>query len=173
MLLGKPVLQWCIEACEKTKLPLVIAIPENKTSQGIVAWLNEFCENRDLKITVYEGPEEDLTARFMGAAKNMNFDPIIRICGDSPFVDPQDITNVLELYKKRGFCQRINHAQCFGMDELEYADKNNIFMASREHVCLYMDQTVDYPEDIKRLTNDWLGAGSPTMKAKKRLWNIE
>ena len=112
MLLGKPVLQWCIEACESTKLPLVIAIPENKTSQGIVAWLLAFCESRDPlipKITVYEGPEEDLTARFMGAAKSMNFDPIIRMCGDSPFVNPQDITDVLELYKKRGFYQRINH----------------------------------------------------------------
>lgn len=172
-LLGKPIIQWCIEAIEKTKLPYIIAIPNTMPNRGLVSWLELFYKDREHKATVYEGLEEDLTTRFRDAAIPMNFDPIIRVCGDSPFVDPQDILDVLELYNKRGFKQQINYVQCFGLDELEYAFKNNPFIASREHVVQYMDHTVDFPADIKRLTDDWNNNESPTMKGRKRLWKIE
>lgn len=167
-LLDKTVISWCIDACKKTKLPFVVAIPMTQTNNGLAAYL----ELAHPGIKIFRGHEEDLTLRYFDAAKEVGFDPIIRLCGDSPFVDPQDIVNVLELYKERGFLQRINYVQCFGFDELEYAKDNNVHMDSREHVAIYMDHTVEYPEDIKRLTDDWTYGESPTMIARKKFWNI-
>ena len=169
-ILGKPVIQWCIQACEKTKLPFIIAMPDTKPNQGLAEWIRQYCIANNKTITVYEGSEEDLISRFLGAAKAMAFDPIIRVCGDSPFVDPKVILKTLELYKDRGFKLQINYVQCFGMDELEYADKNDPFIASREHVVMSMDHTVDFPEDIERLEKDWNLNISPTMQGRKRLW---
>jgi len=171
-LLGKPVIQWCIEACEKTGLQFIIAMPDNKTNQGLASWIKQYCLANNKVITVYEGSEEDLISRFLGAAQAMKFDPIIRVCGDSPFVDPKDILKTLELYKERGFKQQINYVQCFGMDELEYADKHDPFIASREHVVMSMDHTIDFPEDIKRLTDEWNENISPTMRLRKYLWSL-
>ena len=169
-LLGKTVLQWCIEACEKSKIPFIIAIPSTTTNEALESWLTNYGLLHHKNFKIFRGHEEDLTIRFSDCAEYYKIDPIIRLCGDSPFVDPQDITNVLKIYKERGFYQRINHVECFGRDELEYARINNPFMRSREHVCVYMAQTVDFPEDIKRLTEDWEENGSPTMLAKKKFW---
>ena len=169
-LLGKTVLEWCIEACEKSKIPFVIAIPSTTTNQGLESWIKNYGLLHKKDIRVFTGNEEDLTIRYYDCANHYNIDPIIRLCGDSPFVNPQDMIDVLELYKKRGFYQRINHVECFSFLEIEYAKNNNPFIASREHVCKYMAQTVDYPEDIKRLTEDWNEEGSPTMTAKKKFW---
>jgi len=172
-LLDKPVLQWVIEACEKSELPFVIAIPSNKTDKGIKSWLDEWCKRTNRKIRLFEGHKDDLLLRFIQCNKLQNFDPIIRINGNSSFVSPEDIKLALEIYNKRKYFTILNHVQVFGKDELEYADKNNPFIASREHVvghfCLH---TVDYPEDVDRLEREWR-EGSPTMDKRKKILSIK
>lgn len=171
-LMGKPVIQWCIESIEKCNLPYCIAIPNTMPNQGLAEWVKQYCLATDKNITMYEGHEEDLTLRFFNAANTIGFDPIIRICGDSPFFAPEDVKLALELYNKRKYKTQINHVQVFGLDELKFGNKNNPFITSREHVVQYMDHTVDFPEDIKRLTDDYLNEESPTMIGRKKLWNI-
>jgi len=168
-LLGKPVIQWVIEAVKKTNIPFIVAIPENKTDQGIRSWLELYDKN----IKCVLGHKEDLILRYKVAVAEGDFDPIIRITGDNPFVAPEDIKIALELFEKRGYYTFVNHVQVFSREELTYQDYNDPMIDSRQHAgCRGMAHLVDYPEDIKRYTKEWV-EGSPTMNGKKRLWGIE
>jgi len=93
----------------KTDYPICIAIPENKTDDGLEAWLHEWVEH--LKLTdkspqpifqLFRGNKEDLILRFQQANKFLKFDPIIRICSDNPFLAPEDIKLAVKLFKERG-----------------------------------------------------------------------
>ena len=170
-LLGKPVIRWVIEACERTKLPIIIAIPHSLSNQGIVSYLEEYCDRVNKHYSIYQGPEEDLVSRFRNANESMKFNPIIRVCADSPFVAAEDIKIALEIYNKRKYFTQLNHVQVFGVDELEWVDQHDPFIASREHVVQAMHHTIDYPEDITRIQNEWKD-GSPTMDGRKRLWGM-
>jgi spore coat polysaccharide biosynthesis protein SpsF len=167
-LLGKPVLQWTIEAVKKTGLPFCIAIPDEKTNWGLAEWLLMY----DKTIKVYAGHPNDLIDRFKKVLNIEDFDPIIRVCGDNPFIAPEDITLALELFNKRKYYTRVNHAEVFSKLELDYASLNDPFVGRREHCQLLNYHTVDYPEDIDRLEDEWYGEDkvSPTMEGRKRLW---
>ena len=154
-LLGKPILQWCIEAIEKTNIPYVIAIPDTMPNQGLSMWIREYCINTEKDIVMYLGSEEDLVARFIGAADIMKFDPIIRMCADNPFIKPEEFEDIMYMWNKYHCYQRVNHLEVFSRKELEYVEKNDSFIARREHCVLMLTQTVDYPEDIKRLEEEY------------------
>jgi len=98
----------------------------------------------------------------------MKFDPIIRICGDSPFVSTEDIALALDVYNKRKYLTMVNHVQVFGQDELTYADLNDPFIGSREHVVRSLLHTVDYPEDIDRFYQEIKDKG-PTLTRRLKL----
>lgn len=150
---GKPVLQHTIEAVKKSEYPFCIAIPENKTDRGLLEWIKLY----DPSIHVITGHKEDLILRFQKASKEMGFDTIIRICGDNPFMNPEDIQLAVDLYNKRGHYSRVNHVEVFSKEELEYCDKNDSFIDRRQHCCNMLAQTVDKPEDIDRLEEETLG----------------
>lgn len=50
-------------------------------------------------IRVYRGPLEDVATRISEAAKSNNSDALVRICGDSPFIDPNLIDQLVRLYR--------------------------------------------------------------------------
>ena len=151
---GKPVLQWTIEACAKSGYPFVIAIPNTKTNLGINSVITPLFIKK-MKIHVRTGSEEDLVDRFIHINKEFNFDPIIRICGDNPFFNHEDIDLALDIFKKRLKYTRLNHVEVFSRTELEYVDKNDPFIERRGHCVQMLSQTVDYPEDIERLEREW------------------
>lgn len=161
-LLGKPVLQHTIDACLRTKFPIVIAIPQNKTDVGLTAWLYE--HYTDKQIQVGYGNKEDLVLRFKQVNKAFKFDPIIRICGDTPFIDPDDIYHAMNRFEGKNKYQRVNNIEVFSREELEYVSNNDPFISRREHCVLMLNQTVDYPEDIDRLENEYSKSQQPISK---------
>jgi spore coat polysaccharide biosynthesis protein SpsF (cytidylyltransferase family) len=144
---GKPVLQWTIDAVKKSGLPFVIAIPQNKTDKGLAEWI----KLHDPSIKVFTGHKEDLILRFQQVNEITKYDVIVRICGDNPNMDPEDIQLALELYKKRGHYSRVNHVEVFSNEELNYCADNDPFIERRQHCVNMLGNTVDYPEDIERL----------------------
>lgn len=151
-LYGKPVIQWTVEACLKSGLPFVVAIPDKKTDWGLAEWFRLY----DPTIAVLCGGPEDLVQRFKQVNEVTQFDPIIRVCGDSPFIKNSDFKDVLYQYNKYKCYQRVNLLEIFSVDELEYVNKNDPFIARREDCVRMLNQTIDYPEDIDRLETEWL-----------------
>lgn len=147
---SKPVIQWTIEAVKKSGFPFVIAIPDKTTDKGLAEWIRLY----DPKIEIFLGHPEDLILRFKQVLKFVDFDPIIRICGDNPFFNPTDILIANTLFKQRKRYTRINNVEIFSKKELDYVDKNDPFIVRREDCVNMLNQTVDYPEDIKRLENE-------------------
>lgn len=175
-LLGETtVLDYVIDACNKSGLPLCIAIPVNKTNDVLEAYIKLSFEKLDYKAgqpTLYRGFEEDVTTRFIRANYSMGFDPIVRICSDCPYLAPEDIKLALEIFKKRKYFTWLNHVQVCSAEELKYADDNNHRMDSRQHVGgQFMHDTVEYPEDIDRFNNKSLD--DPTIKGRLRLWGTK
>ncbi len=166
---GKAIIEWVIDECIKTGLPICVAIPSTKPNQPLANFLEVTYAHRPQVITVYKGAEEDCLTRYIVANQWMKFDPIIRICGDSPFVSTEDIALALDLYNKRKYLTMINHVQVLGRDELKYADLNDPFMGSREHVVRSLLHTVDYPEDIERFYDELL---IPNSTLNKRLTDV-
>jgi len=149
-LVGKPVIQWTIEAVKKSKFPFVIAIPDQTTDRGLGEWIKLY----DPKIKVIHGSEGDLVMRFLQVLKFVDYDPIIRICGDNPLMNPVDILIANTLFKQRKRYIRLNNVEIFSKKELEYVDKNDPFIVRREDCVNMLNQTVDYPEDIVRLERE-------------------
>jgi len=82
--LGKPLLEYQIERLQRIKSvdEIVIATTTNDTDQPIV----DFC-NR-LSVPYFRGSEEDVLARYHGAARQYNADIVVRITSDCPVIDP-------------------------------------------------------------------------------------
>ena len=113
-----------------------------------------FC--RESGIPVFAGSEEDVLDRFYRAAKEANGDPLLRITGDCPFVDPDLVGRLIERYGAGGY----DHvavatgagalylaggrypdgldAECFGFSTLERAWREATEKSDREHVTPYI-----------------------------------
>jgi spore coat polysaccharide biosynthesis protein SpsF len=92
--LNKPLLEFQIERLKRVKLAdgIVIATTINETDMPIV----NLCER--LSIPYYRGSEDDVLARYWGAAKEYKADLIVRVTSDCPVIDPGVIDSVIQFY---------------------------------------------------------------------------
>jgi spore coat polysaccharide biosynthesis protein SpsF len=90
-LAGRPVLWHIIHRLKKCRTidDIVVATSDLKEDDKLAAW----CREND--IPVYRGPEENVLQRFALAVKSLDPEIIIRICGDSPMVDPRVIDQLV------------------------------------------------------------------------------
>jgi spore coat polysaccharide biosynthesis protein SpsF len=92
--LGKPLLEYQIERLRRVKLAdqIVVATTTNDTDQPII----DLCDR--MSIPVYRGSENDVLARYHGAAIAHQADVVVRVTSDCPAIDPQVIDQVIQLY---------------------------------------------------------------------------
>jgi spore coat polysaccharide biosynthesis protein SpsF len=92
--LGKPLLEYLIERLRRVKLAnkIVIATTMNDIDLPIV----ELCAY--LNIACFRGSEDDVLARYHGAAIAHNADVIVRVTSDCPVIDPKVIDNIIKFY---------------------------------------------------------------------------
>ncbi len=92
--LGKPLLQYQIERLKRVKLAdeIVIATTTNQTDKPII----DLCNT--LSVAHFRGSEDDVLARYHGAATVHQADVVIRVTSDCPLIDPQVITQVIDYY---------------------------------------------------------------------------
>ncbi len=92
--LNKPLLEYQIERLKRVKLAdeIVIATTTNSTDLPII----ELCDC--LSILYFRGSEEDVLARYYGAAKEHQADVVVRVTSDCPLIDPQVIDKVIQFY---------------------------------------------------------------------------
>lgn len=103
---------------------------------------------RDLGYKVFRGAENDVLARYAGAAKQENADVIIRITADCPLLDPQVIDDVVTYRKDRSldYCTNVIpptwpdglDVSAFTRETLEAANREANLHSEREHVVPWM-----------------------------------
>jgi spore coat polysaccharide biosynthesis protein SpsF len=92
--LGKSLLEYQIERLQRVKMAsqIVIATTPNETDQPII----DLCDL--LSISYYFGSEDDVLARFHGAAITHQADVVVRVTSDCPLIDPRVIDEVIQFY---------------------------------------------------------------------------
>ncbi|MEH2349514.1 MAG: glycosyltransferase family protein [Nostoc sp.] len=92
--LDKPLLEYQIERLKRVNLAdeIVIATTINDTDKPII----ELCDR--LSVPYFPGSEEDVLARYYGAAKEHQADIIVRVTSDCPLIDPQVIDKAIQFF---------------------------------------------------------------------------
>lgn len=155
-IVGKPILGNIVERLSWVPAinKIVVATSDEITDQPIY----EFC--RQNNISCYRGSLNDVLDRFYQAAREYRADTVIRITGDCPCVDPELVTQLINLFRqdnydyaciatgagaifdKRRFPNGLD-AECFRFESLEKAWRETTEAADREHVTPYIWRNKD------------------------------
>ena len=140
--LGKPLLEYQIERLKRVKLAdqIVVATTINDTDQPII----DLCDR--LSINSYRGSEDDVLARYHGAAIAHQADAVVRVTSDCPIIDPQVIDQVIQFYLdeypkydyvsnclERTYPRGMD-TEIFAFQSLNEAFHQTTFQTDREHV---------------------------------------
>lgn len=97
-LCGKPVLAWLLDGLALCSGPdMVVLATSTEPSDDPVAG---FCAGR--RLACFRGSLNNVAGRFLDAAEAHGLDAFVRICGDSPFIDPRLVDEAVALYRQGG-----------------------------------------------------------------------
>jgi spore coat polysaccharide biosynthesis protein SpsF len=118
----------------------VVATSDLATDDAIAGWC------RQEGIGCFRGSEQDVLARYDGAARAFDLDPIIRLTADNPFTDMEELDRLIALHLDNG--NDFSHsfaalpigvgAEIFSRAALEQSARNGHAPHHREHVDEYM-----------------------------------
>lgn len=91
-LCGKPVLWWVIDRLKKSKLlhQIVVATPDKEIA--------EYAYAQNCWGYLDNGDPNNVLGRYIRAANWSNAELVVRICGDSPLIDPILVDNTIKGY---------------------------------------------------------------------------
>lgn len=90
----RPLLQHIVERLQKLPWPIVVATSSDESDFAIA----NFCQT--LQVVCFRGPLDDVLARYYHCASEMKFDYVVRLTSDNPFVDPEELKNLLSVLNK-------------------------------------------------------------------------
>lgn len=150
---GKPLIGYLIDGllkCENID-KIVVAIPERDMPSS----LGRYLQTRPVEIVL--GSEDDVASRFVIALKAHPCEAFVRVCADSPLLQPEIVDSAAWLIGNATYITvgsaRGNTAQAFETElflEVEPLMKGD----EREHIGLWYeshDTVVDTPEDFERV----------------------
>jgi len=146
-LAGVPMLDWTIRRCHATDAPVTLATTDRALDDPIA----DFAAAENL--SVFRGPTNDDLGRALAAARSFGLDTLVRVSGDSPFIDPSVITAVIQVHERerpdlttnvfpRTFPPGIS-AEAVPLATLERLNAEVPEDRYREHVTLYAYETPD------------------------------
>jgi spore coat polysaccharide biosynthesis protein SpsF (cytidylyltransferase family) len=101
-------------------------------------------------IDLWRGPEQDVLKRYADAARHFDLDPVIRITGDCPLIEPDTIEAVLARFGSGAFDYADNlvprtfahgcDVQVVSRKALEIADREAVAADEREHVLPFVNR---------------------------------
>lgn len=146
---GKTVLGSVTERLQAAKNIdcIVLACTTNKDDDLLVGYAEKHGLN------YYRGSENDVLERFYEAATEHNLDVIVRITSDCPFLDPDVIDRLVELFKEGDYqyasnCIRRTYphgldCEILTYDVLKWMHENTEDSFYREHVTSYVTHHLD------------------------------
>lgn len=90
---GRPMIWHIWHRLAELELPIVIATPESEA-----ATIMQAVRPRE-KVSVFEGPEDDVLERYYLAARRFNLDAVVRVTADCPFIDPGACRHAIEVFR--------------------------------------------------------------------------
>lgn len=91
-LAGRPLLGHLLDRLRTLGMPLVVATSDDPSDDAIA----RFCAAEG--VAAHRGSLDDVAARFVGAARANGIDPIVRVSGDSPLLDPALVRRAVALW---------------------------------------------------------------------------
>lgn len=157
-IMGKPLLEYQIERLRRIKSvdEIVIATTTNDMDQQIVDLCNR------LSVAYFRGSEEDVLARYHGAAEKYNADIVVRVTSDCPVIDPavceEAITYFIKNQDQYNYVRLEQYprgldAEVLSLKVLDECYKEATDKPDREHVTPFIYR---HPERyrMKRITCD-------------------
>jgi spore coat polysaccharide biosynthesis protein SpsF len=150
---GYPVIDWVRQRLKVAKNldSIIFAIPDSAGDSVLAEHLTRSGAE------VYRGPENDVLARFHGAATSANAGAVVRICADNPFVSGAQIDRLVDFYCNIDCDYAYNHipynnlypdglgAEITSMPILDILLKKAHDPAHREHLFNYLwDNSNDF-----------------------------
>jgi spore coat polysaccharide biosynthesis protein SpsF len=132
----------------KHEAGIVLATSDSKADNII----EELCRNNNIRC--FRGSLENVLERYYLCAKKYNFDHIVRLTGDNPFVDIEELDRLIDLHlnTKADYSSSINDlpvgigAEIFTFESLERCYMNGKEKHHLEHVDEYI---LDNPGQFK------------------------
>lgn len=140
---GVPLLGHCIRRCLDAEVGAVVVATSSDAEDDAISTFGE-----SLGVPVFRGPLNDVLERLRLLAVHFNTQHVVRISGDSPFIDPrltrsaialmesQDVelvTNVLKRTFPKG-----QSVEVLSRELLERLSRMELTSADREHVTSYV-----------------------------------
>ncbi len=142
-LANKPVLAHIVERLSYCKMiEKIVVATTNEVSDDLVA---DYCDNNN--IDCYRGSLEDVLDRYYQTAKIHHADPIVRITGDCPVIDPVVVDAVITGYLSGEYdCYGLGgefpdglDCTVFSFSAIERAWEKAKLKSEREHVGPYIE----------------------------------
>jgi spore coat polysaccharide biosynthesis protein SpsF len=141
---GRPVLSWVIQRARRAKcLDALIVATSSASDDEPIATLA-----RVEGVDVYRGSLEDVLGRFIGAAEAVSADVVVRLTGDSPFLEPTYLRTAVDRHFAAGSdltCARNpdqivpgTGCEVVNLTALRWAAAEGHSREDREHVTWYL-----------------------------------
>ena len=93
----KSIIEHLLSRAKRSKKinDIVLAIPNNKKNIDI--------KKNFKKVNFFLGSENDVLDRYYKAAKKFRASTVVRICGDCPFIDPNIIDKIINIYENNDY----------------------------------------------------------------------
>jgi len=146
---GKPLLTRLLNRLRRTVVEdVILATTTRKRDDILIRWAKRE------GITYYRGDEDDVLQRIVDAHRKMRSDVVVRICGDTPLIDPgginlliKEVTSgryqVAKMKRDRTFPHGIAGEVCLLKDLWELS-KTVTDPVLREHVTLHLYESGKY-----------------------------
>lgn len=89
----------------KNKVNIVVATSEKKIDNAII----KLCKRE--KVKFFRGSQENVALRLIKSAEKFKSNYFIRLCGDSPLIDPNIIDKMINVFKKKRGLDLISNRQ--------------------------------------------------------------
>lgn len=145
------IIYWVIKRLLKCKKidKLIVATSSNSKDD----FLAEVIER--IGVSVFRGDEDDVLGRFYKVSKKYNYDNIVRVCADNPFIDPNEVDKLIDFFLCNSCDYSFNHqdklsnnyadgfgAEIFTQKTLNYLNQFCNDIKIREHVTLYLWENI-------------------------------
>lgn len=141
------LLNWIIDNLKESSFNNTIFIATSLNSKNDP--LEGFCKKNS--VTCYRGCEEDVLSRFMEITKTSEFDHVVRLTGDNPFIDIDLLDKSISHHLESGADYTATAGLPLGMNfeiicakALQGLDEKELSTSEREHVTLHFKNTEGY-----------------------------
>lgn len=141
---GRPLLSHVIERLRhlRQSARTVVATSSEAADDVIAAW----CAQES--VACFRGSETDVLGRYWQCAQEYDFDHVVRLTGDNPFIDIEELDRLLELHVAGGYDYSHSFgqmplgtgAEVFTRDALHRSHADGRKPNHREHVNEYIEE---------------------------------